>query len=222
MPGIDLQVREAARALWNYLRLDHSLKKCDCIIAMGSHDIRTAQHAAQLVIYDWAPLLVCSGGLGRLTSGMWQTSEAELFAEVAVGAGLPKERIILEDRSANTGENIRFTRSTLEQRGVHISSAILVHKPYMERRAVATAKKEWPALDVIASSPPIPFDKYPTPDIPLEKLIHILVGDMHRVMVYPRMGFQIPQFIPDSVMQAYHFLIKNRFTNQLVHMDASS
>ena len=39
------------------------------------------------------------------------------------------------------------------------------------------------------SSPPIPFEAYPTKDIPLEQVIHIMVGDFQRILIYPEKGF---------------------------------
>ena len=78
--------------------LSHALAKADCVIALGSHDTRVAERAADVLLEGWAPLLVCSGHLGGLTSGMWTRSEAEIFADVAVGRGVPRERILIESR----------------------------------------------------------------------------------------------------------------------------
>ena len=61
---IDPEIKNAARSLWDYLKLNQVLAPCDCIIAMGSHDLRTAEYAARLQLEGWAPWLVCSGGLG--------------------------------------------------------------------------------------------------------------------------------------------------------------
>lgn len=216
LDATDPQVLSAARALWNYLRMDQPLKKCDCVIALGSHDLRTARHAAELILYEWAPVLVCSGGLGRLTIESWVESEAEKFRQEALHAGVPEERILLEDHSTNTGENLRFSRMLLETHGLQARSAILVHKPYMERRAFATARQIWPELDVVVTSPPVPFDAYPTPDIPLGELIQIMAGDFQRVIVYPQSGFQIPQPVPQPVSEAFQFLVNSGYTNHLV------
>jgi len=212
----DPKVLSAARKLWNYLRMDQPLKKCDCVIAMGSHDIRVAKHAAKLILYEWAPVLVCSGGLGRLTRESWTESEAAKFRQEALRAGVPEERILLEDHSTNTGENLRFSRMLLETHGLQVHSAILVHKPYMERRAFATARQIWPELDVVTTSPPIPFDTYPTLEIPLDDLIQIMVGDFQRVIIYPQTGFQIPQSVSTQVSDAFQFLVNRGFTNHMV------
>jgi len=57
---------ELAKILWNFNCLNSPLHKVDFIIAMGSHDLRIAERAAQLVLDGYAPLLVCTGGFGRL------------------------------------------------------------------------------------------------------------------------------------------------------------
>ncbi len=65
----------------------HRSLKSDVILALGSHDLRVATRAAQLYLDGWAPLLVCSGGLGNLTSGIWTESEADKFAAIADSNG---------------------------------------------------------------------------------------------------------------------------------------
>ena len=104
-----------ARIVWDYHHVHHALQKADCIVVLGSHDTRVAERAAELFLEGWAPLLVCSGHLGTLTSGMWTRSEAEVFAETAGLRGVPRDRILLETRSTNTGENVDFTRQLLAE-----------------------------------------------------------------------------------------------------------
>lgn len=215
---MDRVILKAAKILWDYLKLNQPLQKSDCILAMGSHDLRVADYAASLVVEGWAPLLVCSGGLGRLTKEIWLESEAAKFAQIAGEAGIPKSQILIEDRSTNTSENILFSKSLLEQNKLKIKSAILVHKPYMERRAYATARLYWPELDIVATSPNIPFEVYPTKEIPVENLIQIMAGDFQRILVYPAKGFQIPQEVSKEASEAYKILVDHGFTQYLVHV----
>ena len=46
-----------------------------------------------LFLDGWAPLLIFSGGLGSITSRLWQEPEADQFARIAVGMGVPPGRI---------------------------------------------------------------------------------------------------------------------------------
>lgn len=209
-------VISAARRLWNYHLLHHNLEKSDCILALGSHDLRVAERAADLYFQGYAPLVVMSGGLGNFTRDMWQEPEADQFSMVAIELGVPPEKILVEDQSTNTGENILFTRRMLAENNIKIRSLILVQKPYMERRSYATIKKQWPEVDVLVTSPQIPFDKYPTDEIPLERVINIMVGDLERIVAYPDKGYQIPQEVPDDVRRAWQFLVENGFDKHLI------
>lgn len=213
---------QAAQILWDYLKLGQPLAVCDCVIALGSHDLRVAEHAARLVLEGWAPVLVCSGGLGRLTRSMWHEAEARKFARIARQIGVPFERIIIEDQSTNTGQNIQFSRDMLNAKGCIIRRALLVHKPYMERRSLATALKVWPEAEFHVSSPPIAFENYPNEAISREEVINAMVGDFQRILVYPDMGFQVPQEIPQQVREAYQLLVANGFTKQLLQSKNSA
>ncbi len=213
---LEKEILRNAQTLWDYLKLDQPLQKADCVIAMGSHDLRVGEYAAGLVLEGWAPLLICSGGLGRLTRDIWQEPEARLFYRAAVDAGLPSNQILLEENSTNTAENLKLSRELLKKKGGQIKKAILVHKPYMERRTLATAGIVWPDLNCIASSPPIAFADYPTADIPVEEVIQIMVGDFQRIIVYADYGYQTKQEVPPDVMTAFRFLMKRGYDKYLV------
>ncbi|MEX2681655.1 MAG: YdcF family protein [Candidatus Sigynarchaeota archaeon] len=211
-----MEILNATKLIWDYHHVHHALQKAECIMALGSNDIRVAEHAARLYLDGWAPLLVMSGGLGNFTKGKWEKTEAETFKDIAVSAGVPAEKILVENRSTNTGENVKFTRAMFEQRGLSPASFILVQKPFMERRTLATFAKAWPGPTFVVTSPPIPFEEYPNEAIPLDDLIHTMVGDLQRIMLYPAKGFQIYQAVPEEVHAAYTFLVRAGYTRHLI------
>lgn len=213
---MDADILGAAKVLWNYHLLHHKLEKADCILALGSHDLRVADRAADLYFQNWAPLVVMSGGLGNLTKNIWTEPEADKFAGIAIEKGVPEDAILIENKSANTGENILFTKRLLIDRDISVNKIILVQKPYMERRSFATIKKFWPVAEVIVTSPFLSFEDYPTKEITLEKIINIMVGDLQRIIEYPARGFQIPQEVPQNVMNAFDFLMKKGFDKHLI------
>jgi uncharacterized SAM-binding protein YcdF (DUF218 family) len=215
---LDQETIELGQKIWNYHQLHQMLEKADCILVLGSHDTRVARRGAQLVLDGFAPLVVFSGGLGRLTEGVWKETEADTFARIALEMGVPKEKIFIENRSTNTGENISLTYELFLKNNLAVRKIILVQKPYMERRAYATFMKQWPGppVEVMVTSPQISFQEYPNEHISMEEVIHILVGDLHRIDIYARRGFQIPQHIPPDVWEAYHMLVKKGFTDHLV------
>src|SRR4030095_13689751 len=174
-----------AKKLWNYHQLHHTLEKSDCILVLGSMDTRTAERGADIYLQGYAPIIIFSGGLGKLTKDMWAGTEADLFATIALDRGVPREAIFIENKSTNTGENILFTQQLLKEKNLNLQSFIVVQKPYMERRSYATFKKHWPDKNLLVTSPQIAFDKYATPDIPMERVINIMIGDLQRIKLYP-------------------------------------
>ncbi len=207
---------ELAKKLWDYHHMQHTLQKADCILVLGSHDLRVADRGAELYLQGYAPLLIFSGGLGNFTQGMWTEPEADKFAKIAVEKGVPKEAILIENTSSNTGENILFTQQLLQEKNLNLQNFIVVQKPYMERRSYATFKKHWPDKSLIVTSPQISFEEYPTDEIPLNRVISIMAGDLQRIKFYPEKGFQIYQQIPDDVWQAYEKLVQLGYSEHLM------
>ena len=210
------QILQLAKKLWDYHHINQSLEKSDCILVLGSHDLRVAERGAELYLQGLAPILIFSGGFGNLTKEIWKEPEADKFATIAMKMGVPSDVILIENKSTNTGENILFTQKLLKKENFNPQSFIVVQKPYMERRSLATFKKHWPDKKLIVTSPQISFEDYPNDEIPLEKVINIMVGDLQRIKIYPEKGFQIFQEIPDDVWQAYKQLVNLGYTKHLI------
>ena len=218
--NIDNKVLRAARILWDYHHLDLGLRPTDFILALGSHDERVAQHAAQLLLKGFAPLLVTSGGFGKVTRNIWEVREGDRFAEIAEQLGVPVSKILIENAGTNTAENLTKTRDLLKRENVIVESGVLVAKPYMRRRAYATAAKQWPEVNWLVSSPPLSFDNYPNEEVSLERMIELMVGDLQRIKVYAERGYQIPQEIPDKVWRSYEELIHSGFKEYVIESEA--
>jgi len=205
-----------ARTIWDYHHVRHALEPAECILVLGSHDTRVAGRGAELFRAGWAPLIVFSGNLGALTRGLWDRPEAEIFADVAAAAGVPRDRMLIEDRATHTGENVDFSRALLARHGLHPRVAIAVQKPYMERRTLATFQTRWPELRAIVTSPQIAFDDYPNAAIRRDDVIHIMVGDLQRLMLYAEKGWSAAQEIPAEVREAFEGLVAAGYTKRLV------
>src|SRR6185295_8345840 len=119
LPAETLQpsIRGHVEALWRYHHMGHALEHSDAILVLCSHDTIVAERAVRLFLEGWAPLVVFSGGLGAITRRLWTEPEADRFAAIARSMGVPPDRIVIENRSTNTGENVRFTRQLLANRG---------------------------------------------------------------------------------------------------------
>jgi uncharacterized SAM-binding protein YcdF (DUF218 family) len=210
------EILHLGKKLWNYHQMNLELIKSECILALGSHDLRVAERTAELYLQGFAPLVIMSGGLGNFTQEIWTEKEADKFATIAIKKGVPEEAILIENNSTNTGENILFTQKLLHKKRLNPQSFIVVQKPYMERRSYATFKKHWPDKKLTVTSPLISFEEYPTTEIPMERVINIMVGDLQRIKFYPDKGFQIYQKIPKEIWQASERLIELGFDKHLM------
>jgi uncharacterized SAM-binding protein YcdF (DUF218 family) len=217
---MDDRIRSLARTLWDYHHLDHQLAPADAILVLCSHDKSVARRGAELFLEGWAPLLIFSGGLGAITRHLWNEPEADQFAAIAVEIGVPRERILVENRSTNTGENVLFTKRLLAERGLDPQTFIVVQKPYMERRSYATFKKVWPEKDLLVTSPQVSMDEYLSEyshaALSPDDVVGIMVGDLQRIRCYPTKGFQVHQDIPDAVWRAYEELVNAGYDKYLI------
>ena len=217
---MDDRLRALAEKLWHYHQLHHDLSKAGVILVLCSHDKGVAERGAQLFLDGWAPLLIFSGGLGSITSRLWREPEADQFARIAVAMGVPAERILIENRSTNTGENVLLTKQLLAERHIDAASFLVVQKPYMERRSYATFRKVWPEKELRVTSPRVSFDdylkKYSNETLSIDDVVGIMVGDLQRIREYPAKGFQIPQDIPDDILNAYEELVRAGYDKYLI------
>lgn len=85
------------------------------------------------------PQVICiaSGGKG----GDEPLSEAECIRDGLVSRGIPKDRIILEDRSTNTYENIRNSIEIMDSLEMK-HSAVIITSEFHQLRAAMISKKQ--------------------------------------------------------------------------------
>ena len=216
---MEKNLEEAAQILWNYHKIGGMAEPADIIFVMGSNDIRVAEYAADLYLDGYAPKILFSGGIAHqndLLRTNWAKSEAETFARVAIDKGVPVNQIIIEMNSTNSGENIVFSTKILAEKRIKYRSILAVQKPYMERRALATMQIYWPDKILHIVSPHLNFTTYPNATISRETLIHLMVGDLQRIIEYPAKGFQISQEVPENVYRCYQRLVNAGFTKHML------
>jgi uncharacterized SAM-binding protein YcdF (DUF218 family) len=218
-----MNTQTAIAIIWEYMLMHHSLKKADAILVLGSYDIRIADYAAKLWLDGWAPYLVCAGsGTIHSEDAVWQgflgSTEAEVFADIAIRAGVPSQQILIENKSQNTGQNYEFTLDLLAKQGIIVHTLLAVQKPFMERRVYATGRVWLPdTVELIVTSPPLSLADYPNDIVSQnDHWIHNMVGDLERIKEYPAKGFQIKQDIPSEVWEAYEFLVHAGYDKNLL------
>lgn len=205
-----------AKLIWAYHQMGHEPRPCSAAICLGSHDLGAATFAAKQYHAGLFPVLVFSGGNSPTTAALYPRGEAVHFREHALDLGVPDDAILLEPNAGNTGQNITFSRGVLRGAGVEVESAMLIAMPYMERRAYATCRKVWPEVEAVCASDPLDFADY-VKSIGDEKLvIDTMVGDLQRVIEYPKLGFAIEQEVPDDVHAAYERLLRSGFDTRLL------
>lgn len=200
---------EQIQVLWDYMKMNHKIRNADCIIGLGTIDINVANVASELYLKGYANKLIFSGGLGKITRKLWNETEAEKFAKIAIQRGVPSNNIYLEKESTNTGDNFRFSKKLIENLKLDIKSCIIVCKPYDEKRAYATFKKIMPEYDGIVYSENISCEEY------YQKYgnewVHVLVGDIQRMKIFYEKGWQIKMDIPQNVWKAYETLVRKGY-----------
>ena len=212
-----IQKLEHAKVLWTYHCTRHPLLPADVIIGLGSYDLRVAEHAADLFREGWAPRVVFTGHQGNWTRDLFDAPEAEAFKQHAMEHGVPEAAILVEPEARNHGDNMRLSRALLAREGIEVHRAILLQKPQTTRRAWLTARKVWPELEVIMHHPDLHLGQQPLPHHPMDELIHEMVGDLQRNLLYPGLGYQVADEIPDAVLASYEALITAGYTR---HMSA--
>jgi uncharacterized SAM-binding protein YcdF (DUF218 family) len=208
--------RADVETLWEYHNMHHELRPCDVGIGLGSHDLGVAIIATDLYHRDMYPLLVFTGANAPTTIERFPRGEAVHYAEYASEHGVPADVVLVEPEATNTQQNFELTRELLDRRGTNVRSAIVMSRPYQQRRAYATAKKIWPEIDVICASNPLDLDTYVHSIGDVNKVISMLVGDTQRIRVYAQRGFAIPQDVPSTVDLAYTRLVNAGYTNRLL------
>jgi uncharacterized SAM-binding protein YcdF (DUF218 family) len=204
-----------ARTLWEYHALRSELRACEFVVGLGSYDVRVADHCVDLLKRDLARKMIFTGNRGNWTRLLWDRPEAEIFAKRALELGVPPDRILTETQAMNLSENLLFSRRDFGLDGQ--SQILVVTKPNTLRRVHLTARRVWPShLDVLTDAPPIEFPDGISPLIGLIPLIHEMVGDIQRIMVYPELGYQAPDVLPDDVKRSYDYLVQRGFTDHMI------
>lgn len=205
-----------AHTLWDFQQMGHEPRPCSVAIGLGSHDLGVADATVDLYRRGMFPLMVFTGATSRTTERRMPKGEAEHYRERALELGVPASAILVEATARNTGENIRFSRSLLDDHGVDVSSILLVSKPYEERRAYATARKLWPDVDVVSASTDMRLEEYADSIEDPRLVLDMLVGAQQRLFIYPERGFTIAQDVPNDVVAAYERLRHAGFVGRLM------
>lgn len=198
--------------IYKYLSLPHCPDTPDFVLVLGNTDLRVPAFAAAYCLKNPVDHIIISGGFGKITQHIWNITESRKFAEIMIHHGIPREIISHEEEASNTGENIEYSKRLIEKKGIPHREGLLITKPYMIRRAYNTAAKKWGAVKWGSLGEPLSLKEYLEKVNDPEEAVQLMVGDLQRIKMYGKEGFQIPDHIPEDVWEAYQYMVNKGYT----------
>lgn len=214
-PRLTGETQQAINTLGHWLArdefsADEHYSADDAIILAGNAVIPTIDAACRLAATHDIPL-VLSGGIGHSTTFLYAAiaqhpayntlpttgrPEAAILADIARHFwNVPQERIHIESRSTNCGENAAFSRDLLAAKGLYPQRIIVVQDPTMQRRTLATFARvyqdqsvvpEWVSYpgvvpEVYAGERSVHFKGGDKGLWPMERYLSLLLGEIPRL-----------------------------------------
>lgn len=134
---------ESRKAITRFLFLRDRPAKVDFAFVLGCPSIANIEPAIDLYKRRLTKKIIISG-YGPLAE---QEPEAEIYKAYAVKKGVPETAFILESKAKNTLENFTFSAPLIESAfGWNtVKRVAICAKPFHMRRALMTARQQWPA-----------------------------------------------------------------------------
>jgi uncharacterized SAM-binding protein YcdF (DUF218 family) len=138
--------KEFTQRVSDYLLVEKTkLHKADLGFIFGnrsfSNELVTA--SAQYYHKGYFPKIIVTGGVTNIQGDL----ESYYIKKQLIKHGVPENKIIIEDKSTNTQENIEFAQQVLHARGeMPISSIIGFGQLYAARRYMMTLQRRWPEV----------------------------------------------------------------------------
>ncbi len=203
--------------LWEYLCVESRLPARADAIVIGDAGamIDSAERAVELYHAGVSQRIVVSGFANpyhRATE-----TEATLLGRQLQRLAVPKSAILFEHQATNTGENITRSAQLLAGMTIQSRDIILIHKPYMTRRFLATAEAQWPHPQprLYVTSQPTTVEAYyrlyEATYGSAAMMLTLILGDYERIKTYPTKGFSTPQPLPPSADTAWRALVARGF-----------
>lgn len=176
------------------------------VIGFGHFDTRIPTRCAEALLTGRAGWIFLTGGIGAGTADL-QRPEADVFRDSLHlwFPSLDPRRILVENRSTNTAENIRLLREIWEAAGLapllRRRGVILVATPVRMRRVLLTWKKLEPAIPATCWAPPADWREesllYAARGMDLETQMR---NECERLVSYPSKGWiakpRLPKVFP--------------------------
>lgn len=198
-PGAD-DFEQVVGPLWNYLAVSDAPARADVIFVFGSQSLDVPARAAELYRAGHAPVVLASGGYGRMTRGVFDRPEALVFRDLLVREGVPRAAVVTETEAGNTLQNVVFGLAALRRKRIAAASALLVAKPFVMRRCAATFARQAPDVRVRCCPPRSGLTG--SVDRPPAEFAARLAAELERLERYAAAGDVAPRPIPEPVRAA--------------------
>jgi len=210
--GNDPLMRHHAEMVFDWLRAGDPIPpQADAAIGFGHFDLRIPRLCGELLSAQACRRLLFTGGIGAGT-GSLPGAEADSFLAVlqAEFPRLSAADCLVENRSTNTAENIRFSRDLAQSRGLPwtfgagIKTAILVAHAVRLRRVRQTWLQVASEVRIVAIAPATDY----ATDLGLYQeqqgsLVAQIAGEMERLVAYAEKGWIAPIAIPPDIFLAW-------------------
>lgn len=119
-----------------YLSPQDPIEKADVIVAVSGGDNNARiKKAVELYKEGWAPVILYSGAAAE-----GDVSNAAAMRNISVKMGVPKDDILIEEKSVDTAQNAEYSAMIIKEKGYR--SMMLVTSPYHQRRTMELFRSE--------------------------------------------------------------------------------
>jgi uncharacterized SAM-binding protein YcdF (DUF218 family) len=134
------------QAITRFLFVRDEPEPVDFAFVLGSPTLSSVEPAITLYKQGLTPKILISGK-GPEHAQADAPAEAQVYRDHALCSGVAADAVLIEDRATNTLENFRFSHAVVERHlGWHNVRAVSISgKPFHMRRALMTARAQWPA-----------------------------------------------------------------------------
>lgn len=217
-------VYDELKTIFDYMSLNQNIKKCDIMIGCGCSSLTIPVVCSNLYKQGFSNKIIFAGGYGKVTKDTFKKQESVIYKEIAIKEGVEESAIYLDTESSNTLENFLFSKKIIEENNWNVHSILIVHNKHYERRIFNTARKVFPNQEIMITSKDISFDEYfnalkQRKKEDIDTIISVSVGNIQRMVIYPQLGLQVEDKVPEEVIHSYQKLKSLGFDGGILSKD---
>jgi uncharacterized SAM-binding protein YcdF (DUF218 family) len=154
-PVNQLRLATLFPSLTDYLGETDVPRSSSLIYVFGSQNLSRIQTAVNLWKENLAPLIFITGGHPHYQE---TPSEAEIFKNYALSAGVPESSLIIEPQAITVADNVRRGLNLLDSQSIKFDSLITVTAWFSQRRSWSHLIKYIPDIPIYRVNSPVKSD----------------------------------------------------------------